>query len=43
MDFKLVAFCELAHGGFHGDRAAARDALVFLVSVVCQQMSIGLA
>jgi len=25
MDFRLVAFCELAHGGFHGDRAAARD------------------
>jgi len=42
MDFKLVAFCDFKHGSFHGDRAAARDAFVILVPVVCQRISIKL-
>ena len=40
MDF--VAFREFERGSFHGDRATARDALVFLVSIFCQQISIEL-
>jgi len=40
MDF--VAFREFERGSFHGDRAAARDAFVFWVSIVWQQISIKL-